>query len=232
MVYRTSEITQNRKDEKREHIINTAARLFEKNGYIGTTIKDIVEEADISTGSFYFYFRNKEELFKTLYDRFISILEKVSNYSLREKGDLVRGFSKSKTVELWLFQHCRGLARAMIVEAAGLNPAYEIKRNEIFNKSHERIVKNFVNMNSNGKLKTADPWIATLLCNGTLYSVITNWLYSDGKTNLVDNAFQIITFNLNAFKIPYEEADVQKYIDEIIAEMEKRYTDLLNFNAD
>ena len=232
MVYRTSNETQNRKDEKKEHIINTAADLFEKNGYTRTTVKDIVKAADISTGSFYFYFKNKEALFETLYDRFISTLEKVSDYSLNQHEGLVSGFSKSKTAELWLFQHCRGLARAMIIEAVGHNPTFELKRAEIFRKSHERIVKRFVKMNSKGSLKTIDPWIATLLCNGTLYSVIDDWLQGEGKTNLVDYAYPIITFNLNAFKISYEELDVQTYISEMIIEMEKHYSDLLNFNID
>lgn len=232
MVYRTSKSTQIRKDEKKENIINEAARLFEKHGYVGTTIKDVVEAADISTGSFYFYFKNKEALFEALYDRFITTLGNVSEYSLNQSENVVSGFSKSKTAELWLFQHCRGLARAMIVEAAGLNPEFELKREEIYKKSHERIVKRFIKMNSNGFLKSVDPWTATLLCNGTLYSVINDWLQGDGKTNLIDYAYPIIIFNLNAFKITYDETEVQGYINEMIIEMEKNYRDLLNFNID
>lgn len=231
MVYRTSKVTQDRKDEKKEYIINTAAGLFEKNGYARTTIKDIVEAADISTGSFYFYFKNKEALFETIYDRFMSTLEKVSEFSLNTPGGAVRGFSRGKTAELWLFQHCRGLARAMIVEAAGLNPLFELKRAEIFRKSNERIVKRFIKMHDKGSIES-DPWVATLLCNGTLYSVINEWLQSDDRKNLVDYAYPIVTFNLNAFKFPYKEADVKASIDEMILQMEERYTDLLNFKTD
>lgn len=228
MVYKTSKETQIRKDEKKEYIINTAAIIFDKNGYVRTTVKDIVEAADISTGTFYFYFKNKEALFETLYDRFITTHEKVSNHSLNQSGGLVSGFSKSKTAELWLFQHCRGLARAMIIEAVGLNQTFEQKRAEIFRKSHERIEKIFVDMNSGGTLKTYDPWVATLLCNGTLYSVIDDWLQGEGKTNLVDYAYPIIVFNLNAFKIQYEKSDVENYISEMIADMENSYEKLLD----
>lgn len=232
MVYRTSESTQIRKDKKKEYIINIAASLFEKNGYNRTAVKDIVEAAEISTGSFYFYFKNKEALFETLYDRFILTLEKVSNFSLSHPENMVSGFSRSKTAELWLFQYCRGLARALMVEAAGFNPVFELKRAEIINKSHKRIVRCFINMNNSGELINSDPWVATLLCNGTLYSVIDNWLQGDGKTNLLDYAYSIITFNLNAFKIDYKESEVRTYIGEMISEMDKHYNSLLNFNID
>ena len=67
MVYKSSNETQKRKDLKKKHIIDIATKVF-ANGYHGTTVKNVVEEADISVGTFYFYFKNKEDLFETLYD--------------------------------------------------------------------------------------------------------------------------------------------------------------------
>jgi TetR/AcrR family fatty acid metabolism transcriptional regulator len=44
-------------------IINCALRLFKEHGYKNVTIKDICETANISRGTFYYYFKSKEEIF-------------------------------------------------------------------------------------------------------------------------------------------------------------------------
>lgn len=55
-----------RKDRKKEHrrqtLIDAATLLFTKHGYAGTTIDDIVLEADVAKVTFYSYFKSKEEL--------------------------------------------------------------------------------------------------------------------------------------------------------------------------
>ena len=46
----------------RQDIIDTAARLFYRQGYCNTGINQIIEEADIAKTSLYQYFQSKEEL--------------------------------------------------------------------------------------------------------------------------------------------------------------------------
>ena len=50
----------------REKIVNTAWKLFYEKGFGETTINDILREADISKGTFYYYFRSKDDLLSTL----------------------------------------------------------------------------------------------------------------------------------------------------------------------
>lgn len=50
----------------REKIIETAWGLFRKNGFGDTTINDIIDAAGISKGTFYYYFRSKDNLLDTL----------------------------------------------------------------------------------------------------------------------------------------------------------------------
>jgi hypothetical protein len=55
-------------NEKRQKIIDTAKQLFAEKGYAATGIREIAEQADLSLGNFYNYFKNKEELFTSLID--------------------------------------------------------------------------------------------------------------------------------------------------------------------
>jgi TetR/AcrR family transcriptional regulator, cholesterol catabolism regulator len=61
----------------KERIIETALVLFEKNGYHGVTVDQIVIESGTSKGGFYHNFRSKDELLYHIHDVFISyVLEK------------------------------------------------------------------------------------------------------------------------------------------------------------
>lgn len=50
----------------REKIVDAAWELFREKGYGETTINDIIRKADISKGTFYYYFRSKDNMLDTL----------------------------------------------------------------------------------------------------------------------------------------------------------------------
>ena len=62
------------KDIKVEKIIDLAAQLFRKFGYKKTTIDDIALAAHKGKSSLYYYFKNKEEIFKAVVDKEAGIL--------------------------------------------------------------------------------------------------------------------------------------------------------------
>jgi AcrR family transcriptional regulator len=54
-------------ESTREHILQTAIRLFRDRGYEETTMRAIAEKADVSLGNAYYYFQSKEHLVQGLY---------------------------------------------------------------------------------------------------------------------------------------------------------------------
>ncbi|WP_138495118.1 TetR/AcrR family transcriptional regulator [Paenibacillus pinistramenti] len=48
--------------ERRRHILQIALRRFAKDGYHATKISDIVAEAGVAQGTFYWYFKSKEAI--------------------------------------------------------------------------------------------------------------------------------------------------------------------------
>ncbi len=53
----------------RERILQSAKELFAKKGYKNTSVEEIVQQAGISKGGFYFYFKSKSELMKELIEQ-------------------------------------------------------------------------------------------------------------------------------------------------------------------
>jgi len=60
--------------DKKQRILDVALRLFTKRGYFSTSVHDIQHEAQVSIGSIYHHFGNKEAIAKALFD---SIEEKM-----------------------------------------------------------------------------------------------------------------------------------------------------------
>ncbi|NJE13628.1 TetR/AcrR family transcriptional regulator [Thermococcus sp. LS2] len=50
--------------DTREKILKAARELFAEKGYDKTTVDEIVERAGVAKGTFYNYFKSKEELIK------------------------------------------------------------------------------------------------------------------------------------------------------------------------
>ena len=72
----------------RMKIVNAAWALFYKYGYDNTTVEDIVYESRTSRGSFYHYFKGKDELLSTLSSVFDSKYEELENSLPQDSGAL------------------------------------------------------------------------------------------------------------------------------------------------
>lgn len=49
-----------------QHLLESARRVFARDGYVNTRMADIADEAELSMGALYRYFENKESLFEHL----------------------------------------------------------------------------------------------------------------------------------------------------------------------
>jgi len=63
-----------RSERSRAQILEAALKLFSSFGYHGTSMRDIAEEAGVSTGNVYHQFPDKESLFRALLDQYFEAL--------------------------------------------------------------------------------------------------------------------------------------------------------------
>ena len=224
MVYKSSDETQKRKNLKKKHIIKKATKIFSIKGYHATTVKDVVNEADISVGTFYFYFRNKEDLFETLYDEvseefYITLCNSLENTN----NEIDLGFSKAIAFFLKVIENNRPLAKILLIEAVGLNPRFERKRAEVTQKYVNYTAEHFEKMKQCLKVSIPDVKIFSLAFIGTIYNVIMEWLQNTSTSSLTDYAYALTIYNLQALKIDYNDNLVKEVIAEIINKNTDKY---------
>ena len=62
------------RERRRQQIIVAAKRVFSEKGFAKSTMEDIAREAELSPGTLYLYFKNKDELYASLSLRILQYL--------------------------------------------------------------------------------------------------------------------------------------------------------------
>lgn len=222
MVYRTPKKIQEQKEQKRALILEAAVRVFVARGYHGASVKDIVEEAGISVGSFYFYFKNKESIFEFLYDEIMRVLLTSAENACNQYADVIEKVCRATFSFLRTFQDYKDLVRIMLIEAVGLNPRFEKKRAESTRMFSAIIEKDLRLLQDNGAIEVADTRVAALAYSGTFYNLVIHWLHEDHPADLIDCAFPLAVYNLRALNVNFDPHQVRRYFNDLLKQFPGR----------
>lgn len=175
MVYRTTPRMSERKDARRRAFLTAATRLFGRLGYHATTVPMIVADAGASTGSFYFYFRNKEDVFASVLNDVGERVTSAINASLAQTGPEPLAQMKAAVEGFvhFLSQHA-DVARILIVESSGLSARLEQLRRSVI-ASHSRGVENALRLLA-PELPAVDATITARCWVGAVYEAAYSWL--------------------------------------------------------
>ena len=105
-------------DERRTEFLNTAQELFFTKGYEKTSVEAIIKKMRLSKGTFYYYFKSKEDLLDALIERLSEkILEEVRKIVDRDDLDAItklnRAFAVTRSVKLENFELLKVLMKVI-----------------------------------------------------------------------------------------------------------------------
>ncbi|SIS49007.1 TetR/AcrR family transcriptional regulator [Salimicrobium flavidum] len=126
-------------------IIETSISLFGQRGFKETSIQDIVDQLGLTKGTFYYYFKNKEEVLVQIHERFIDDLLEQQNHimesTLTEKEKMhelvtmmIRNIRTSVNSAMIFFREMRHLNEEKL--------SYVRKKRDLFQKNIEKLVQN------------------------------------------------------------------------------------------
>jgi AcrR family transcriptional regulator len=108
----------------RERLLESAKVLFSQRGYYATSVEDIVESAGFSKGTFYFYFKSKEELFKSLVEEMhLNIVKRLENFLERDLPleDALVEYAKVFLEDIYQNRH---IAQIFLFQLVGTNEEF------------------------------------------------------------------------------------------------------------
>jgi len=175
MVYRTTRKMVERKEARRKKLLSVAIRTFGRKGYHATTVPMIVRAADSSIGSFYFYFRNKEDIFAAAMEALGERISSALNQAIRAAGPDVLAQMRAavKALVRFLAENPQA-ARILIVESSGLGKHLEAVRRQVV-ESHTRGVERALRALAN-RLPPLDAAVVASCWAGAVYEAVYRWL--------------------------------------------------------
>ena len=124
----------NIKKQKKRKILEKAFELFRENGYMDTKVEDITKALGISKGSFYTYFKTKEELL-------CELLESMKNSEMERYSKVEIDENPKKTLENFIKERFKSILELLNNVDIGIMNSFT--QNTNVGKFHEEMIKFF-----------------------------------------------------------------------------------------
>lgn len=84
--------------QTKNHILETSSTIFNKKGYAGTSLSDIIENTGLSKGAIYGHFKNKDDLALAVLDYNLKLASTIIFSNVKDRSssyDKLVGFARS-----------------------------------------------------------------------------------------------------------------------------------------
>ena len=179
--------------DKREAILRAAIKVFARNGYFNSKVADVAKEAGVADGTVYLYFKSKEEILHSIFDRKMEEAIKEGRKQLVEVEDPREKLRRIAYLHLERLGADRNLAVVFQVELRGSTKFMEefsaAGFAEYLNLIRETIEegqkKNIFRPELNAK-------VTAKILFGALDEMATNWILSKRRYKLAPMAEPVL----------------------------------------
>ncbi|MGE7921102.1 TetR/AcrR family transcriptional regulator [Viridibacillus sp. NPDC093762] len=170
-----------RKQERKQQLLSIALEMFATQGYDNTKISDIVAKANVSQGTFYWYFKSKEMIaIEMLNDGRLAILHTISMGYRVEKASVQDAYISSRNLFEQLF-HFAGKNRyfmGILLKGIHSQPILQ-QQVDLIKKEMQEAFANNIRRASALKMLTrpVDPVLHSVFVMSLLEGILSRWLF-------------------------------------------------------
>jgi TetR/AcrR family fatty acid metabolism transcriptional regulator len=184
--------------DKREAILRAGIRIFAHNGYFNSKVADIAHEAGVADGTVYLYFKSKEEILHSIFDR--SMEEAIADGRQRMEK-IVDPRERLRTIAHMHLDRLganRDLAVVFQVELRGSTKFMEEFSAAGFAEYLTLIRSTFEEGQRAGVFRAElNAKVVAKILFGALDEMATNWILSKRRYKLAPMADQVLDIFLN-----------------------------------
>lgn len=159
--------------ETKGAILRAAQKLFSTKGFFDTTIADIVEKAGVSRGTFYLYFKDREQVFAALLSQAVDEMFLLS--ASRQTGSRQTRIESANRAYLETFKRHRAFMRSAL-QVATFDPGVAKTLSALRGKFIARIKAHLERAVARGECHDIDPAITSFLLVIMVEFTAYSWL--------------------------------------------------------
>jgi TetR/AcrR family transcriptional regulator, fatty acid metabolism regulator protein len=178
------------REAKGERILDAAVVEFARSGFYGTTVADIARRAGVADGTIYLYFKNKEDVLVSIFERAMDRF--ISETRVIVEDDSANAAAKlRRIVELHLSLVSLDRDMAVILQVELRHSLHFL---ELFSRSRIReylgLIAEVVDQGRREGVfrKETDPLFAAKAAFGLVDEMATDWVLSKKNVRLVSRA--------------------------------------------
>lgn len=179
--------------DKREAILRAAIKVFASKGYFNSKVADIAGEAGIADGTVYLYFKSKDEILHSIFDRAMAEFIADGKKELAEMDNPAEKLRKIAELHLERLGADRDLAIVFQVELRGSTKFMREFSAAGFGEYLEIIRETIAEGQKAGDLRPDIKAItAAKVFYGALDEMVTNWILSKRSYHLAPMAGEVL----------------------------------------
>ena len=184
--------------DKREAILRAATRVFARNGYFNAKVADVASEAGVADGTVYLYFKSKEEILHSIFDRSVEEAIQTGRRQLEAITDPREKLRRIAHLHLERLGADRDLAIVFQVELRGSTKFMEEFSAAGFAEYLGMIRTIFAEGQKAGVFRAElNANIVAKVLFGALDEMATNWILSKRRYKLAPMADQVLDIFLD-----------------------------------
>ena len=117
---------------RRGELLEAARRVFERDGYHGTTVSAVVQAAGLSQGAFYLYFTDKKGVFAALQEETATLLRRRIYWATRDEADARQRLEAGLKAYFEFYDEYAELIRRLTIEGLGIDESFEARQTELY----------------------------------------------------------------------------------------------------
>ena len=179
--------------DKREAILRSAIKVFAGKGYFNSKVADIAGEAGIADGTVYLYFKSKDDILHSIFDRAMAEFIDEGRRELAEIGEPVERLRRIARLHLEKLGADRDMAVVFQIELRGSTKFMEEFSASGFAEYLDIIRQTVEDGQVTGVFRgDIKPIVAAKILYGALDEMVTNWILSKRSYPLAPMADEVL----------------------------------------
>jgi TetR/AcrR family fatty acid metabolism transcriptional regulator len=185
--------TQSPIGDKRDAILKAATRIFARNGFFQSQVADVARDAGVAAGTVYLYFRSKDDLLVSIFERTMSEAIAEGRAALEGVADPQDRLRRIARLHLERLGRDRDLAVVFQVELRQSTKFME-QFSSTYLRDYLGLIRETIAEGQRARAFRADinPTVAAKVFFGALDEMATNWVLSKRRYSLIAEADVIV----------------------------------------